>query len=194
MIKGIDRQEFEDQLKLTQEYCIQQLQHTYKNYAAIFRSINPLDDKGYTFKFKFKMLDIVPPVYATLVEWGTLPGDNEQYFDRLFEIQRTFKIKKRKLLDTGKKYKGRILACSLDETLVDGAAALASNGLLDDYNYPPIDTWFYMIRQPNKRILFSWIPDYFTFHVNKGIEVNPEECINWADVWYPDEPLFRPTY
>ncbi|WP_343690024.1 hypothetical protein [Chitinophaga sp.] len=84
-------------------------------------------------------------------------------------------------------YKGCILAFRIDNTLCDGAAAVETFGFLDDDNCPPVDTWGYLHRTSHAdRVLFAWIPDQFVNLVDNSIAVNPEGCIEWLDVWYPE--------
>jgi len=56
-----------------------------------------------------------------------------------------------------------------------GAAGVQSLGFFD--NLPPWDTWVAM----EGRYLLPWVPPQMRKFTSAGVEVNPEECIKWAD-------------
>lgn len=72
------------------------------------------------------------------------------------------------------------------QSLSDGAARLASSGYFDDDNFPPWDTWVTAVppRPEYEQIpgLLCWVPEWAHEHVERGIEVNPEECLHWAEI------------
>jgi hypothetical protein len=70
---------------------------------------------------------------------------------------------------------GRLLLYFPTENLADGAAEVASGGVLDVNNVPPWDTWV----EYHSRTLISWIPPWLESWVEDGIKVNPEQCICW---------------
>ena len=72
---------------------------------------------------------------------------------------------------------GRLIAYAPQDNLCDGAAQVQSLGFFDVDNVPPWDTWVVM----HGRYLLAWVPPQMIKFVNSGIEVNPEECIKWAD-------------
>ncbi len=72
---------------------------------------------------------------------------------------------------------GRLLIYFPHENLCDGVAQYSSKGLFDVDNVPPWDTWVCFFDQK----LVSWIPDQLVAFADQGIDVNPEECIQWAD-------------
>jgi hypothetical protein len=72
---------------------------------------------------------------------------------------------------------GRILLYCPDDNLSDGAAAYSSKGFFDDENAPPWDTWVSF----EGKYLISFVPRLLCGLAQRGIEVNPEECIRWAD-------------
>jgi hypothetical protein len=80
---------------------------------------------------------------------------------------------------------GRVLVYFPDDELADGAAEVESEGFLDLHNAPPWDTWFAMAedtgRVERNPYLLSWVPDVFVTHAQRGIDVNPEECIRWLE-------------
>jgi hypothetical protein len=86
---------------------------------------------------------------------------------------------------------GRLLLFYPDLTLADGAAEGESGGFFDLDNTPPWDTWVGLFRHEDAEIserdyLVSWVPPEFIRAVERGIFVNPEECILWlADSQVP---------
>jgi hypothetical protein len=72
---------------------------------------------------------------------------------------------------------GKLLAYWPAENLADGAAEYSSIGFFDQNNAPPWDTWFHF---SNGRLL-AWVPNVLVPLVQEGIDVNPEECIQWAE-------------
>lgn len=71
---------------------------------------------------------------------------------------------------------GRIMLYAPDENLFDGAAKYSSKGFFDVNNVPPWDTWVCYV----DGYLVSWVPPVLEGLASAGIEVNPEECIQWA--------------
>ena len=82
---------------------------------------------------------------------------------------------------------GRLLGCIPDQSLFDGAAEAASEGFFDFNNLPAWDTWVTMIRSPVEGFsgdcscLVSWVPPDRVRDVARGIDVNPEGCIDWLE-------------
>jgi hypothetical protein len=100
---------------------------------------------------------------------------------------------------------GRLLLFAPDETLSDGAADVSSGGFFDSDNVPPWDTWVAYIddlaidpqfdhpwflgayhdyqkitHQPMPlSYLVCWVPPCLLEVAEAGIDVNPEECIEW---------------
>ena len=70
---------------------------------------------------------------------------------------------------------GRLLVYFPHENLADGAADLASNGFYDVNNVPPWDLWVSF----SDGELISWVPIGLVEAAHMGIDVNPEECIQW---------------
>ncbi len=182
---NIDLEIFRRNLLSTQIYCEQQLTNTDKNCASILRSINPDNEGEKMFKFSLYEVAVPNPFYTFGTTWKLDPINTPNIIEELFKKQ--IKIKQTKYYEAKnrKTFKGNILAFKVDETLVDGAASVSTNGLLDDFNCPPIDTWLYLTQEDNIRILLAWIPIQFVNFVNNGICVNPENCIDWFKVSYP---------
>jgi hypothetical protein len=82
---------------------------------------------------------------------------------------------------------GRLLAYMPELSLSDGAAEAASRGFFDQDNAPPWDTWVALGQEPDARsvnyrsYLVSWVPDVLVPTVQRGISVNPEQCITWLE-------------
>jgi hypothetical protein len=78
---------------------------------------------------------------------------------------------------------GRLLAFFPDESLSDGAAEAETGGFFDFDNTPPWDSWVALFRDggtfPGADMLVSWVPAELLETVERGIRVNPEECILW---------------
>ena len=75
-----------------------------------------------------------------------------------------------------------------DGNLCDGAAEEEPDGFFDVDNIPPWDTWIGYVYedagQPQQEFdsyLISWIPLSCLALAQEGIQINPEECIVWAD-------------
>jgi hypothetical protein len=72
---------------------------------------------------------------------------------------------------------GRLLLYFPRENLACGAAQVSSGGLYDVDNVPPWDLWVAFIEDT----LVSWIPPRLLEAAQMGIDVNPENCIQWID-------------
>jgi hypothetical protein len=70
---------------------------------------------------------------------------------------------------------GRLLLYWPEENLCDGAAEYATRGFFDVDNTPPWDTWISF----SNGTLLSWVPPPLIELVQGGIDVNPENCIQW---------------
>jgi uncharacterized protein (TIGR02996 family) len=80
---------------------------------------------------------------------------------------------------------GRLLIFHPDATLLDGAAQAESDGFFDEDNVPGWDTWvMFAGKEPPSEsygaCVVCWIPPHLLRLVERGITVNPEECIRWA--------------
>jgi hypothetical protein len=79
---------------------------------------------------------------------------------------------------------GRLLLFYPELSLSDGAAAEETDGFFDYENVPPWDSWVGLFREEGADpsevdYLISWVPRDFVQSVDRGINVNPEECIVW---------------
>jgi len=89
--------------------------------------------------------------------------------------QLTNKISPKK--DAGNAVGGRLLLYNPSENLACGAAQVSSNGFFDVNNVPPWDVWVDF----SEETLVSWVPPLLVEVAQMGIDVNPEECVRWAD-------------
>lgn len=139
----------------------------------------------YVEKFHF---EILPGIRSCiLTEWSVDPLSDPEVMPALFEQQ--LNIKRTYYRDgDGEACKGDILVSIYGHSVIDGASEIHSLGLIDGYDMPPIDTWFYILETvENERLLFSWIPGHATHYATQGVEVNCVDCINWFQEWYPHE-------
>jgi hypothetical protein len=86
--------------------------------------------------------------------------------------------------DTRQRAPGKLLVYFPDADLTDGAAEVASQGFFDVYNAPPWGTWVGYFNEPGRDVSYSaylvaWVPERLIPLASAGIEVNPEECIQW---------------
>jgi hypothetical protein len=87
---------------------------------------------------------------------------------------------------------GRLLVYFPDANLADGAAEAESRSFIDVHNTPPWDTWVGLFRSdstdPSEGVyLISYVPAALLELASRGIEGNPEECIQWLG--RPDTPV-----
>src|SRR5689334_20081821 len=108
------------------------------NYSKVLRTINPLYEGR--------------PFYNFDGEYICPLKNNFNYAPLLFYILslRREKINSTKDINS----LGKILRFQIEITTVDGAPVAGSEGFVDLYDIPPIDTWFYI----TKWYLYCWIP------------------------------------
>jgi hypothetical protein len=187
---NIDKQIFAENLKLTQAYCDVQLKKGIIDNAKIFRSYNPIYGDKHLFSYVSERFDfeIEPNLkHCTLTRWIVDPTEKESIVDNLFAEQINYKKQAVSSIEADKIHSGRILVSQIDCTVIDGASEVQSLGLIDLYDIPAIDTWFYMTRTKESRLLFAWIPKELVKYADEAVQVNCVDCINWADIWYPQE-------
>jgi hypothetical protein len=80
---------------------------------------------------------------------------------------------------------GRLMVYFPNHNLRCGAAAVESEGFLDDDNAPPWDTWVACFddhsRDASDPYVVAWVPEPFIAAAEAGICVNPEACVVWLD-------------
>lgn len=83
------------------------------------------------------------------------------------------------------KKEGQLLVFYPNLSLFDGAAELSSDGYFNSNNEPPWDTWVYFDETPPfededyRFFLFSWVPNSYLSIAQRGMNANPEGCIEW---------------
>lgn len=84
---------------------------------------------------------------------------------------------------------GRLLLFDRDGTLSDWAATPESDGFFSGDNVPAWDTWVWYTEDrsvqeigwtPFASYLVAWVPPQVVELADRGIRVNPEECIRWV--------------
>jgi hypothetical protein len=173
---------FNKNLLLTQTYCAQQLLNCDKNTASIFRSINPTRNEKKIFEFKITDYGFdTKKRYFFSTEWTQDPyrDESSKLFNELFELQLLKKRENIELKVSEEKFYGKILVVAIDNSVTDGASEVCSEGLIDIYDCPPIDTWFHLTHESTGRILYAWIPREFVYQAEEAIKVNCVDCIQW---------------
>ncbi|UOQ52945.1 hypothetical protein [Hymenobacter cellulosivorans] len=192
----IDKTAFQNNLLLTQQYCELQLANTEKNHASILRSINPIINDELVFGFNFitsydyQSIGIDIPelyVYTFHSKWTTDPFSVpiDSVVNNLFAEQ--LKHKAALGIAGSSQCEGRILAVRIWDTIVDGATQGESRGFMDEYDFPPVDTWFYKASTADDAILFAWIPKQFIWLVDQAIAVNVPDMMGWFEKEYPED-------
>jgi hypothetical protein len=168
----IDYKVFNENLLLTQAYCEEKLKNTSQNNASILRSINPVYNGQPIFSEKRSYLETIS---------GTISIQrlSDYPYDELYQYQLEFKNAVCKPINSTNNYKGKILVATIDEVITDGFSESETNGFIDINDCPPIDTWFYLGRNKNGRVIFAWIPEKFVPVVDNGREVNMLDCFYW---------------
>lgn len=195
---NIEEEVFIENLRLTQAYCRLQMQGGPKSNAELFRNYNPFDKGSEQFEFQTKNFefDVAPGInHFISTKWAIDPTEDETIIDTLFKGQILFKESQLSTFNDNL-YPGKILICQVDSIIPDGVSEAESLGFIDQYDIPPIDTWFYIAHHKYGRLLFAWIPDKFLQVANEAIAVNMIDCIGWFDTMLPEEydwlkPAFR---
>lgn len=184
----IDEKIFNENLKITQAYCDLQMENALEKDALTLRTIQILTQKpSFTFKkiyqsiFDFERLDNLD--FST-VKWNVDPLEMYPlYFEQQMTHKRDFlcPIKNNEVIN------GKILASYVYDSVTDGASEYESKGIIDTYDLPPIDTWFYSTKTKKGEVLFSWIPQHFVHLTNEGILVNCVDCFGWFEGLFKNE-------
>ena len=81
---------------------------------------------------------------------------------------------------------GQLLVFYPALSLFDGASELSSDGYFNSNNEPPWDTWVYFGETAEslepvdyRFFLLSWVPNGYLSIAQRGIDANPEGCIEW---------------
>ena len=100
----------------------------------------------------------------------------EKLFEDLMSFKEQYRVNQESI-----EYCGDILIAQIDCTVCDGASEHESLGLVDLYDMPPIDTWFYLTKSNEGRLLYCWIPDPVKRYADEAVAVNCVDCISWFD-------------
>jgi hypothetical protein len=77
---------------------------------------------------------------------------------------------------------GRVLICEINLSISSGESEAETSGFFDGRDRPAWDTWIWTVpstTDSGEATLLSWVPNSLAALVNRGIEVNPYECIFW---------------
>jgi hypothetical protein len=85
---------------------------------------------------------------------------------------------------------GRVLLLLTDRNLKDGSALHPSGQVIGEFNVPSCDTWIDFFEQipsgeGSEPAIACWIPKELVHLVQRAVDVNPEECLVWADEFTP---------
>ena len=188
----IQHDPFSKNLWLTQQYCEQQLSSQQIN-GTVLRSYNPVHNGKGLFSYIYSSFP-KPGTSADFfkVNWT---DDPMRGVEELFHRQLKFKESEVKQLNSFRPLPGNILIAKVGETVLDGASCLMSKGLIDDFDLPPIDTWFYLMDvRLYQQLLFAWIPETLYELANEAILVNCMDCIGWYKDWFPEESALSDRY
>jgi hypothetical protein len=181
----IDQAEFFSNLRLTQAYCEQEMQREEKVDMCILRSIiNPIWKDGKWFAH-MPSLDGMASIEQS-IPWEEWTKKSDPYylesFIGIFKRQLAFKKALSDKLTHNDIYKGKILVVEYGENIPDGAAEPETDGFFDEWDIPPIDTWFYNDYSVARGgILLAWIPERFVELADKAIEVQVLNILNWFE-------------
>lgn len=78
---------------------------------------------------------------------------------------------------------GQILTLETNVSLICGSAEVESNGYIDVFDLPPIDTWFYLSSSSGhgNLILYCWVPDQFMELARKAQRVEMTDNFGWLE-------------
>ncbi|MGY4536795.1 hypothetical protein ACVW0P_001209 [Mucilaginibacter sp. UYNi724] len=170
----IDQEKFDRNLLLTQIYCEDQLASSESPVAEVLRSFNPEYKGEKIFSYQYQK--------DKYVVWAVEPWSDDLY-DKLFDDQLRHKESIVNPTAANALYKGRILIAEIDSSVTDGASEAESDGFIDIYDCPPIDTWFYKSSNDTGRVFYAWIPERFVELTQNAIDVNALECFTWEDAF-----------
>lgn len=170
----IDKEVFKRNLLFTQAYCELQMQKPFTNNAEVLRSFNPEYKGELLFRF-IHHSNWNETIWHEQVD----PSRDRVYYLELYKDQLRYKKDAVSIINEGITRPGKILIAEIDITLLDGASEAESDGLIDVFDHPPIDSWFYISENQNGRVLFAWIPEQFVEAVDRAIAVNCVDCLYW---------------
>lgn len=176
----IDQEEFFANLTITQAYCTKQLQQPWLSEFVVLRtSLQPVYEPPQWF--------VTPPrgeagaTALKLEEWlrTSEPYEPARYVE-VFVQQLAYKTRATAGLTRQLSYPGRILVVEYGSNIPDGAVEIETAGFFDEFDLPPLDTWFYHgYSEPERGILFAWIPEQFVDLAQLAIDVQFMDILHW---------------
>lgn len=176
----IDQEEFFANLTITQAYCTKQLQQPWQSEFVVLRtSLQPVYEPPQWF--------VTPPsgeagaTALKLEEWlrTSDPYEPARYVE-VFVQQLAYKTRATAGLTRQLSYPGRILVVEYGSNIPDGAVEIETAGFFDEFDLPPLDTWFYNgYSEPERGILFAWIPEQFVDLAQLAIDVQFMDILHW---------------
>lgn len=181
----IDQVQFIANLRITQAYCERELQHKEKADWVILRSmLNPFCKEGKWFVHMPSHDSVETSEQPIPIEvWAqkTDPYYVESFVE-LFNKQLEFKATIFNKLNYTGTYRGKILVIDYGMNIPDGAAEPETGGFFDEWDMPPIDTWFYNNSSlPNTGLLFAWIPEKFVGLAEIAIDTQFLGVLQWFE-------------
>lgn len=176
----INQEAFFASLEITQAYCTQQLQRPWQSEAlALCTSLQPV--------YHNQQWYVTPPGLAveaatiTLAEWlRTTDPYHPARFAEAFAQQLAYKTSAVAGVARQICYPGRILVAEYGQNIPDGALEVETEGFFDEFDLPPIDTWFYNgYSEPQGGILFAWIPAQFADLTQRAIDTQFLNVLHW---------------
>jgi hypothetical protein len=176
----IDQEEFFASLKITQAYCAQQLQQPWQSeFLALRTSLQPVYRNQQWFVTALGIKGEAATI--ELAEWlrQTDPDDPARFAD-VFTQQLAHKMVASAELAPQVFYPGRILVADYGLNIPDGVVEMETDGFFDEFDLPPIDTWFYNgYSEPEGGILFAWIPKQFAGLAQRAIDMQFLDILHW---------------
>jgi hypothetical protein len=176
----IKQEEFFASLKITQHYCAQQLQQPWRSeFLALRTSLQPICQHQQWF--------VTPPSLEVeaatikLEEWlRTSDPYHPARFAEVFAQQLAYKTSAGAGTARQVSYPGRILVAEYGQNIPDGAVEVETASFFDEFDLPPIDTWFYNgYSKLQGGILFAWIPERFIDLTQRAIDMQFLDILHW---------------
>jgi hypothetical protein len=179
----IDKKVFLENLVLTQVYCDDKIKDASKSLAEVLRTINPEIGGVPIFDFERTQLEYLDNKQLTVTKWNL--NDNQYYTEVVLDLfVQQLAVKKQYTKTSDTHFEGRILVSEYTCSVTDGASEVEAEGLVDIYDLPPIDTWFY-IDHLNK-LLFSWVPEKYMLLFDNAVVVNCVDLFKWMDIHHKE--------
>lgn len=176
----INQEEFFANLKTTQAYCAQQLLQPWQGeFLALRTSLRPVYHNQQWF--------VTPPgreAEAQMMEPDEWIRTRDPYyaahFAEVFAQQLAYKTRAVAGFAHQAFYSGRILVAEYGMNIPDGAVEVETESFFDEFDLPPIDTWFYNGHSEARRgILFAWIPAQFMGLAQLAIDMQFLDILHW---------------